>query len=66
MKELSIIGAEYNFWFALALTVENGIKPVLNATAKGKLASAHLPSSVGKTRFHTVSTPELNKLLKRA
>lgn len=66
MKELSIIGAEYNFWFELALTVENGIKPVLNATAKGKLASVHLPSSVGKTRFHTVSTPELNKLLKRA
>ena len=37
MKELAIIGAEYNIWFELALTVENGIKPVLNAAAKGKV-----------------------------
>ncbi|KAG0066960.1 anaphase promoting complex subunit 5 [Linnemannia elongata] len=43
MKELSIIGAEYNFWFTLALTVENGIKPVLNATAKASQKAHKFP-----------------------
>ncbi|KAG0059740.1 hypothetical protein BGZ89_000157 [Linnemannia elongata] len=66
MKELAIIGAEYNIWFELALTVERGIKPVLNAAAKGKVAAVHPPLGAGKARFHTVLTPELNKLLKRA
>lgn len=65
MKELAIIGAEYNIWFELALTVENGIKPVLNAAAKGKVTAVLPPLGVGKTRFRTVLTPELNKLLKR-
>ncbi|KAF9080493.1 hypothetical protein BGX23_002087, partial [Mortierella sp. AD031] len=66
MKELAIIGAEYNIWFELALTVESGIKPVLNAAAKGKVATVHPSLGVGKMRLHMVSTPELNKLLKRA
>ncbi|KAF9118177.1 hypothetical protein BGW39_001416 [Mortierella sp. 14UC] len=65
MKELAIIGAEYNTWFELALTVGNGIKPVLNAAAKGKMTAVLPPLGVGKTRFRTVLTPELNKLLKR-
>ncbi|KAF9373499.1 hypothetical protein CPB97_000509 [Podila verticillata] len=66
MKELVTIGAEYKIWFELALMVENGIKPVLNAAAKGKVADVHSSLGTGKARFHTVSTPELNKLLKRA
>ncbi|KAF9973725.1 hypothetical protein BGZ65_009114 [Modicella reniformis] len=41
MKELATIGAEYKIWFELALTVENGIKPVLDAAAKGKGVAAH-------------------------
>ncbi|KAF9080668.1 hypothetical protein BGX23_001829, partial [Mortierella sp. AD031] len=50
MEELAIIGAEYNIWFELALTVENGIKPVLNAAAKGKMSAVHPPLGAGKTR----------------
>ncbi|KAF9132772.1 hypothetical protein BGW39_011354 [Mortierella sp. 14UC] len=56
MNELATIGAEYNIWFELALTVESGIKPVLNAAAKGKVMMVHLSLSVGKMRFQTVST----------
>ncbi|KAG0202834.1 hypothetical protein BGX33_009460 [Mortierella sp. NVP41] len=59
-------GIYYKIWFELALRVENGIKPVLNAAAKGKVAAVHSPLDAGKARFHTVSTPELNKLRKRA
>ncbi|KAF8925369.1 hypothetical protein BGZ47_003303, partial [Haplosporangium gracile] len=63
MDELAIIGAEYSIWFELALTVENGIRPVLNTVAKGKLTAVLPPLGVGKTRFRTVLTPELYKLL---
>ncbi|KAF9325122.1 hypothetical protein BG006_011377 [Podila minutissima] len=66
LKELATIGAEYKIWFELALTVESGIKPVLNAAAKGKVAEVHSSLGTGKARLHTVSTPELNRLLKRA
>ncbi|KAG0317595.1 hypothetical protein BG000_004510 [Podila horticola] len=66
MKELATIGAEYKIWFELALTVESGIKPVLEAIAKGKVAAVHPPLAAGKARFFTIPTPELNKLLKRA
>ncbi|KAF9345752.1 hypothetical protein BGX34_004509, partial [Mortierella sp. NVP85] len=65
MKELLTIGAEYKTWFELALTVEKGIEPVLDAAAKGKVAAVHRPPGAGKARLHTVSTPELNKLLRR-
>lgn len=66
MRDLATIGAEYKIWFELALTVENGIKPVLNAEAKGKAVASHPPLGAGKARFPTIPTPELNKLLKRA
>ncbi|KAG0320828.1 hypothetical protein BG000_003445 [Podila horticola] len=68
MNELATVGAEYKTWFELALTVESGIKPVLTAAAKGRVAVVHpsLCTGTGDSRFHTVSTPELNKLLKRA
>ncbi|KAG0010589.1 hypothetical protein BGZ81_002684 [Podila clonocystis] len=66
MKELATIGAEYKIWFELALTVESGIKPVLEAVAKGKVAAVHPPLAAGKARFFTIPTPELNKLLTRA
>ncbi|KAG0351257.1 hypothetical protein BC939DRAFT_498761 [Gamsiella multidivaricata] len=46
MKELATIGAEYNIWFELALTVENGIKLALNAAAKGKVSSGRRKGAV--------------------
>lgn len=66
MKKLATIGPEYKIWFELAHTVENGIKPVLEAVAKGKVVAVHPPLAIAKTRLHTVSTPELDKPLKRA
>ncbi|KAF9416286.1 hypothetical protein BGZ94_010260 [Podila epigama] len=65
LKELGIIGAEFKQWFELARTVEHGIKPVLEAAAKGEVISAHPSLATTQKRFRTVSTPELNKLLKR-
>ncbi|KAF9958523.1 hypothetical protein BGZ65_001378, partial [Modicella reniformis] len=59
MMELATIGTEYNIWFELALTIENGIKSVLDAAAQGKMVAVHHPPSTGKARLHTVPTPEL-------
>lgn len=65
MKELTTIVAEYKIWFELALTVKNGFKPVLNAAVKGKLAVVHPLQGARKAWLYIVSTPDLNKLLKR-
>ncbi|KAF8941775.1 hypothetical protein BGZ47_007193 [Haplosporangium gracile] len=65
MRDLTTIGVEYKIWSELALTVKNGIKPVLNVETKEKAAAVHPPLGAGNARLHTVPTPELNKLLKR-
>ncbi|KAG0033703.1 hypothetical protein BGZ82_006013 [Podila clonocystis] len=61
MKEFATIEVECK----MALSVENGIKPVLETAAKGKVAVVHPPLAAGKARFFTIPTPELNRLLKR-
>ncbi|KAF9307716.1 hypothetical protein BG003_000308 [Podila horticola] len=65
LKDLPTIGMDYNLWFELAMTVGNGIKPVLDAAAKGTVVADRPPMGAGKARIHTTSTPDLNKLLKR-
>lgn len=66
LKDFLTIGMDCKLWFELALTVGNGIKPVLDAAAKGTVVAVCPPMGTGKARIRTTSTPDLNKLLRRA